>query len=105
MKQGKWFWLVGTLVASFLAVVIGYSYFAAAGQPDKKILAGKDKVNDPLPLRQVVLFNSGVGYFQREGEVDGNARIELSFPSGDINDLLMSLVLQDAKGRSRNRQL
>ena len=31
--------------------------------------------------------------------MDGNARIELSFPVGDINDLLKSLVLQDPKGR------
>jgi hypothetical protein len=99
MKHGKWFWFVGTLVASCLAVVIGYSYFAVASQTDKIIPAGKGKEIEPLPLRQVVLFNSGVGYFQREGEVDGNARIELSFPIGDINDLLMSLVLQDAKGR------
>ena len=25
----------------------------------------------PLPVKQVVLFNSGVGYFQREGQVTG----------------------------------
>ena len=44
-----------------------------------------------MPIRQVVLFNSGVGYFQREGEVDGNTRVELSFPVGDINDLVFNL--------------
>jgi hypothetical protein len=52
----------------------------------------------PLPIKQVVLFNSGVGYFQREGEVDGDARIDLSFSADDINDLLKSLVLQDQGG-------
>jgi hypothetical protein len=51
-----------------------------------------------LPVAQVVLFNSGVGYFQREGEVDGDARIDLSFPVQDINDLLKSLVVQDLGG-------
>ncbi len=56
------------------------------------------QVDGPLPIRQVVLFNSGVGYFQREGEVDGNARVDLTFPVGDINDLLKSLVLQDLGG-------
>jgi hypothetical protein len=60
--------------------------------------APKAKAPDPLPIRQVVLFNSGVGYFQREGDVDGNARIELSFPTADINDLLKSLILQDLGG-------
>jgi hypothetical protein len=46
----------------------------------------------------VVLFSSGVGYFQREGTVEGNARVDLSFPVSDINDLLKSLVLQDLGG-------
>jgi len=52
----------------------------------------------PLPIKHVVLFNSGMGYFQREGEVAGNVRLNLSFPVGDINDLLKSLVLQDLGG-------
>ena len=52
----------------------------------------------PLPIAQVILFNSGVGYFQRQGEVEGNARIDLTFPSSDVNDLLKSLVLQDLNG-------
>jgi len=51
-----------------------------------------------LPIRQVILFNSGVGYFQREGEVNGKAQVDLAFPAGDINDLLKSLVLQDLGG-------
>src|SRR2546425_1731846 len=51
-----------------------------------------------LPIAQVILFSSGVGYFQREGEIDGNARIDLTFPVQDINDLLKSMVLQDLGG-------
>src|SRR5262249_13223279 len=49
----------------------------------------------PLPLAQVVRFNSGVASFQREGAVEGNARIALAFPADAVNDLLKSLVLQD----------
>jgi len=51
-----------------------------------------------LPIGQVVLFSSGVGYFQREGAVEGNARVDLSFPVSDINDLLKSMVLRDLDG-------
>src|SRR5262249_14599518 len=51
-----------------------------------------------LPIGQVVLFSSGVGYFQREGQVEGDARIDLSFPVADINDLLKSMVLRDLNG-------
>src|SRR5207302_1500719 len=64
--------------------------------PLQQIVAKTAAENAPnLPLSQVVLFSSGVGYFQREGEVEGNARVDLSFPVQDINDLLKSMVLQD----------
>jgi hypothetical protein len=48
-----------------------------------------------MPSSQIVLLNSGVGYFQREGSIDGDARVDLQFPANDVNDLLKSLVLQD----------
>ena len=73
----------------------------------KHSLAAKPQTGEPvltkvgttqLPIGQVVLFSSGVGYFQREGEVQGNARVDLSFPVQDINDLLKSMVLQDLGG-------
>jgi hypothetical protein len=51
-----------------------------------------------LPLQRIVLFSSGVGYFQREGQVEGNARIDLQFPAAEVNDLLKSMVLQDLNG-------
>jgi len=43
----------------------------------------------------VVLFNSGVGYFSRSGEVNGDVRVDLTFPETDVNDLLKSMVLED----------
>lgn len=55
----------------------------------------------PIPLRNVVLFSSGVGYFQREGRVEGNAEIDLSFRADQINDILKSLVLFDPQGTVR----
>jgi hypothetical protein len=51
-----------------------------------------------LPITNVTLYSSGVGYFQREGTVDGDAKIDLAFPVNDVNDLLKSMVLQDLGG-------
>jgi hypothetical protein len=51
-----------------------------------------------LPLTEVVLYTSGVGYFQRDGMVDGRAQAELSFRAEQINDLLKSLVARDLDG-------
>src|SRR5215475_5166038 len=61
---------------------------AAAARPDMSA----------LPVAQVILYSSGIGYFQREGEVEGSSRIDLSFPVQDINDLLKSMMLQDLGG-------
>lgn len=51
-----------------------------------------------LPVTRIVLFNAGIGYFQREGDVTGEARLDLRFDEADINDLLKSLVLTDKDG-------
>jgi hypothetical protein len=71
---------------------------SAADQPKPVPNEPSSVKTAPLPIGQVVLFSSGVGYFQREGTVEGNARIDLSFPVTDINDLLKSMVLRDLNG-------
>jgi hypothetical protein len=53
---------------------------------------------EQLPVSRVVLFSSGVGHFLREGTVEGDARVDLSFPVADVNDLLKSMVLLDKDG-------
>ena len=53
-----------------------------------------------LPVTAVNLFTSGVGYFQHDGVVDGDAEISLTVSTSDVNDLLKSLVLQDFDGGS-----
>lgn len=53
-----------------------------------------------VPVRQVVLYSSGVGYFEHIGLVKDNAVTELRFKTDQINDLLKSLILQDSgKGK------
>jgi hypothetical protein len=55
----------------------------------------------PLPLRDVALFSSGVGYFHRAGRINGDAAIDLTFRPEQVNDILKSLVLLDPKGTVR----
>ena len=50
------------------------------------------------PVRTVVLFSSGVGYFQHAGKVTGDGSTELRFKASQINDVLKSLVLWDLDG-------
>ena len=51
-----------------------------------------------LPIKRVVLFKHGVGYFQRSGEVDGDELIELGFKASQMNDVLKSLTTLDYGG-------
>src|SRR5262249_16667210 len=57
-----------------------------------------EEPRDKLPIAQVILYSSGVGYFQREGTVEGNARVDLSFDVRDVNDLIKSMTLRDLDG-------
>jgi hypothetical protein len=55
-------------------------------------------VSSDVPVKEVVLFSSGVGYFQHEGLVRGDGSTELRFKTDQINDILKSLILQDLDG-------
>src|SRR3954468_7078849 len=72
---------------------------ADAGKPAAKVAPLKPAVT--LPISQVVLFNSGVGHFTRSGEVEGDARVDLTFPEPDINDLIKSMTLRDLSPTGR----
>jgi len=92
-------WLSITVLTSILAggVAILWLPLSRTAQPAVKNLLTLPP-SPPLPINQVILFNSGVGYFQREGEISGDSQVELALPAKDVNDLLKSLVLQDAGG-------
>lgn len=53
-----------------------------------------------LPVRKVVLYKNGIGYFEHAGGVSGNQRVSIDFTSSQLNDVLQSLtVLDEAGGR------
>lgn len=86
-------------VGLFVAAVMGGALVgphAARGQQEP---ADPGQAKAELPLQRVVMFTSGVGFFERRGDVRGTATVDLRFHVEDINDLLKSLVVQDAGGR------
>jgi hypothetical protein len=97
--RGRWAPLPLTLGAATIVAAGVFAFLASrshAGPAKEGEEAPAAKAQ--LPIGQVVLFSSGVGYFQREGTVEGNARVDLSFPVADINDLIKSMVLRDMDG-------
>lgn len=62
------------------------------------VVAVAPTLGDELKLSRIALFSSGVGYFQADGMVEGDATIELRFRTAQINDILKSLVAMDLDG-------
>jgi hypothetical protein len=97
------------LPAATLALIAALGVFRAQrGESAPSPAAGNEAVKAAdlkpavsLPISQVILFNSGVGHFTRSGEVDGDARVDLTFPEQDINDLIKSMTLRDLSPNGR----
>ena len=51
-----------------------------------------------LPVRQVVLYKNGLGYFERGGELARGETARLDFRADEMNDVLKSLTVRDASG-------
>jgi len=73
------------------ALLIALAAVPAAAQ------VGRPAATD-VPVSKVMLFSSGVGYFEHSGSVRGNTATELRFKTTQINDILKSIVLQDQDG-------
>jgi hypothetical protein len=51
-----------------------------------------------LPITRVVLFKHGVGYFERSGDVEGEAVLTFTFKQAEVSDVLKSLTVLDLGG-------
>jgi hypothetical protein len=51
-----------------------------------------------LPVRQVVLYKHGVGYFERAGQLSPGESARLEFKASEMNDVLKSLTLEEQGG-------
>lgn len=91
---------VGGLVALGVAGVLLYPTPNTQAQQEQPAAVRQEAKpaetkTSTLPLTQAVLYTNGVGYFEREGTIQGDAEVELNCRLGEVNDLLKSLVVQD----------
>src|SRR5713226_8988228 len=66
----------------------------AAGEPRESANPTAAK----LPVRRVVLYKNGVGYFEHLGRVRGSQDVHVDFTSAQLNDVLKSLTVLDLSG-------
>ncbi|MDB5354009.1 MAG: hypothetical protein JWN24_462 [Phycisphaerales bacterium] len=89
------------LVAAILSAAvtgIGLTTFSPAYGQVRPPAAQADKAaagQQQVPVKVVVLFTSGVGYFEHFGTITGDSSTELHFKTEQINDILKSLLLED----------
>jgi hypothetical protein len=51
-----------------------------------------------LPLRRVILYKNGIGYFEHSTQVNGSQDLHIDFTTGQLNDALASLTATDLGG-------
>jgi len=49
-----------------------------------------------VPITRIVLFSSGVGYFERSADIFGPSEATLNFKADQINDVLKSMIVMDS---------
>jgi hypothetical protein len=60
--------------------------------------AAAEATSAELPIRRVVLYKNGVGYFEHRGRVTGNQDLNVRFTTAQLNDVLKSLTVVDLGG-------
>src|SRR5262249_25465599 len=51
-----------------------------------------------LPVKQVVLYKHGVGFFERSGRLGAGESARLDFNAAEMNDVLKSLTIEEKGG-------
>src|SRR5579859_488790 len=72
----------------FFAVITVCAMAAFAAEPS----------SEKLPVRRVVLYKNGIGYFEHTGMVTGNQELRIDFTSAQLDDVLKSLTVLDLSG-------
>ena len=91
---------------SILITFVSISFFVAAFAEKKSDQPPPDESQTPtslaegdaggrLPVKRVVLYKNGVGYFEHSARVRGNQDLAIDFTTNQLNDVLKSLTAVD----------
>src|SRR5580765_3204773 len=80
------------------AIVFSSLLSAQAPQTPAAPVAREAAQANRLPVRRVVLYKSGVGYFEHLGRVRGNQSVAMDFASGERDDGGRAVTTRDVDG-------
>ena len=87
-----------TALFAACAIILSSLLSAQTPQTPAAPAAREAAAANRLPVRRVVLYKSGVGYFEHMGRVRGNQTVTVDFTSGQLDDVLKSLTTIDLDG-------
>src|ERR1700680_633624 len=62
------------------------------------VITAAAAIGADLPVKQVVLYKHGVGYFERSGQLAAGESARLDFKASEMNDVLKSLTIEEKGG-------
>src|SRR5580700_2102989 len=95
------------LCLSFLFCYSNLAQEKNTATPQSAVVSNVERESSPngssesaakLPVRRVVLYKNGVGYFEHLGRVRGSQDVHIDFTSAQLNDVLKSLTVLDLNG-------
>lgn len=84
------------IVASLLCALLPCSSLAqSVSSPEKSSSTVVSEGGSRLPVKRVMLYKNGVGYFEHSTRVHGNQELNIDFTTAQLNDVLKSLTVVD----------
>ena len=86
------------IVVVFLLVTVAFAQKKPENAPEKPPTTTVPQATDSsarLPVKRVVLYKNGMGYFEHTARVRGNQDLVIDFTTGQLNDVLKSLTVVD----------
>jgi hypothetical protein len=85
------------VITAALFVVLSFAGLSSAQQkaPSPAAPASAAETSGRLPVKRVVLYKNGVGYFEHSTRVRGTQDLKIDFTSAQLNDVLKSLTVVD----------
>src|SRR5258708_30205451 len=97
MRTQRWSVLLIFIGAVFTSAAFSQSQTKTEGikasKPAAQISVSDDSPR--LPVKRVVLYKNGVGYFEHSARVHGNQELNIDFTTAQLNDALKSLTAVD----------
>lgn len=85
---------------TLLAILLLASFSIAQTTKPKSVapVVAAPVTSPDLPVKRVVLYKNGVGYFEHAGRVSGTQELRIQFTTAQLNDVLKSFTVVDLGG-------